>query len=64
MAHTPLIKYTWQKGDDFRKIAYKFTHNAFRYVEILDLNKDVLKANDYLMRPGDTILIPESWLQP
>lgn len=56
------LKYTWQAGDTMALIAPKYRRAApNEYIELVDLNKMVLRNNRYLMREGDIIDIPPHW---
>lgn len=62
-ANNPLnlgLDYTWQAGDTFATIALKYRRPK-QYAELVDLNKVLLSKNNYLMRAGDVIKIPEDW---
>ena len=58
--------YTWKKGDDFARIAYKLSKGHEHgdpecFINLLDANLEVLKRNNYIMREGDVIIIPAEW---
>ena len=55
--------YTWKKGDDFARIAYKLSSGEAPecFINLLDVNLEVLKRNNYIMREGDVIIIPAEW---
>lgn len=53
-------KYVWQRGDTFMLIAHKYRRPG-QWTELLDLNKREVQRNNYIMREGDEIQIPEDW---
>ena len=53
-------RYKWLPGDTLMLIALKYRRPG-QWLELLDLNKMVLMNNQYQMREGDVIDIPEDW---
>ena len=53
--------YVWEEGDTFALIACKYRRTEREYIEVLDLNKALVRRNNWIMRPGDIIEIPDSW---
>ncbi len=49
--------YTVKRGDSLSKIAKGFLGNAMKYMDIYNLNKDILKNPD-LIHPGQELKIP------
>jgi hypothetical protein len=54
-------EYTWQAGDCFSTVAIKYRRQVKDYLHLLELNKDLVRKNNYIMRPGDVIKVPEDW---
>lgn len=53
--------YVWEHGDTFALVAIKYRRTQREYIEVLDLNKALVRRNNWIMRPGDVIEIPDSW---
>jgi LysM repeat protein len=53
------IEYTIQEGDTLQKISKKFYDTYQRWVEIYEINKDVIPNPDKI-KPGKVIQIPQS----
>lgn len=48
-------------GDTLAVIATRYCRPHNDYLKLLALNRRVLETNNYLMREGDPINIPEDW---
>lgn len=53
------IQYAVRKGDNLWVIAQRFLNNGNRYMEIFDMNRDVIGPDPHLIKTGMVLKIPK-----